>query len=289
MSRSLSPPSLLLSALEGRALYELAATAIAYPWLRKAPRGDGSPVLAFPGFLATDFSTRPLRAFLKDLGYYVHGWKLGRNLGPKGDLEERMQARLAEVYGKHQRKVALVGWSLGGLYAREIARSRPELVRCVITLGSPFASTPRASRPWRLFSLTSGMKAEDLEHRHLDEMANPPPVPTTAIYTRTDGVTNWRGCVQPDGPLSESIEVESSHCGLGFHPVGLYAVADRLAQDPENWQRFERTGIKRLLFPEPLHLKDGNSRLPENLPQAAESLPQSVTPAAAEPIPEPPS
>jgi pimeloyl-ACP methyl ester carboxylesterase len=126
------PPARRLLLLEGRALLELAALVPAYPVLRRAPVGDGHAVLVLPGLMASDFSTRALRRFLRDKGYQAHGWKQGRNLGPSDALIAAMVERLADVHRRSGRRVSLIGWSLGGIYARELARAMPDLVRQVI-------------------------------------------------------------------------------------------------------------------------------------------------------------
>lgn len=242
-------PSRHLLALEMRAVFELGAFFSMAPLLRLAPAGDGHPVLVLPGLGAGDASTRPLRAFLRDRGYRAHGWKLGPNRGPRPGVETKMQHRLAELTDRHGRKVSVVGWSLGGIFARELARRAPEQVRSVITLGSPFAGEPRASHAWRLYEALSGRAAHDGPAR--EAMKQPPPVPSTAIYSRSDGVVAWQGCLEREGPSSENIEVVGSHGGLGHHPAVLYAVADRLARPEGQWRPFERSGTRRLVYPEP--------------------------------------
>lgn len=244
-----APPSRELLLLEVRAIWELTAFFAAYPLLRLAPRGDGHPVLVLPGLAASDTSTRPLRTFLKDQGYHAHGWKLGANHGPRPGAEAKMQARLAELAERHQRKVSLIGWSLGGVFAREMARRAPEQVRSVITLGSPFAGAPKASNAWKLYERASGRNASDWPER--ERMRTPPPVPSTAIFSRSDGIVAWQGCLEQEGPTSENIEVEGSHCGLGHNPAVLYAIADRLAQSEGAWRPFDRNGIKGLIYPDP--------------------------------------
>src|SRR5260221_12743434 len=162
MDRALDPsrpPSRLLLALEVRAIWELQAFFAAYPLLRLAPRGDGHPVLVLPGLAASDASTRPLRAYLTEQGYAAHGWKQGPNHGPRAGVEEGMQARLAELAERYQRKVSLIGWSLGGVFARELARRRPAQVRQGITPGSPFANDPKGSHTWQLYAALSGRSA----------------------------------------------------------------------------------------------------------------------------------
>jgi pimeloyl-ACP methyl ester carboxylesterase len=243
-------PSWLLQLLEARAIPELGAFAYCYPFLRMAPRGDGHPVLVLPGFLTTGASTFPLRHFLKVLGYKGHRWKLGRNLGPVGTKEYEILHRLKELRHRYGRKVSLIGWSLGGLYARELAWIAPDDVRMVITLGSPFRHHRSTSVSWLYEDLTGQ------EEAHLDEvirhrMDQPPPVPSTAIYSRSDGVVPWRASVERHGDRAENIRVEGSHCGLGHNPLVLWAIADRLAQPEGEWRPFKRYGWRRLLFPQP--------------------------------------
>jgi len=242
-------PSRELLLLEVRALWELGAFFAAYPLLRLGPRGDGHPVMVLPGMAADDRSTRALRSLLKDLGYDAHGWGLGPNHGPRPGVEDALRARLSELAGRHRRKVSLIGWSLGGIFAREIARHAPHEVRSVITLGSPFAGVPRASNAWRLYERLSGRPAGEAGRRAQMRMA--PPVPTTAIYTRSDGIVAWQGCREQPGPIAENIEVVGSHSGLGHNPVVLHAIADRLAQPEDRWRAFERGGWRALMFPDP--------------------------------------
>jgi pimeloyl-ACP methyl ester carboxylesterase len=248
-AEAMKPPSLLLLALEARGFLELGAFFAAYPLLLRAPPGDGHPVLVIPGLAASDLSTRPLRGLLRDLGYAAHGWKLGPNRGPRSGVEARVEQRLDELFHRHGRKVSLIGWSLGGVYARELARRRPEHVRQVITLGSPFASEPRASNAWRLYEGLSGQTADDWPERV--RMKTPPPVPSTAIYSRTDGVVAWQGCREQAGAASENIEVEGSHCGLGHNPAVLHAIADRLALPEGEWRPFDRQSQPTCLYPDP--------------------------------------
>ena len=258
-TESVKPPSWTKVLLEGRALYELGAMYLSVPWLWRAPYGDGHPVLVLPGFTAGDGSTLPLRTFLKSRGYAVHGWTLGVNLGQDidpaaGGPSDRLQHRLRNLHLQYNRKVSLIGWSLGGLYARELARIMPEDVRLVITLASPFYETTKASRLVTLYEFLNRTNAEDISPTLRARMQASPPVPTTSIYSRTDGVADWRSCVEPTGELSENIEVEASHLGLGFHPLALWAIADRLAQEEGEWQPFQRDGFRRILYREPVEV-----------------------------------
>ena len=249
---TLKPPSRLLFALELRALPELGGFVASLPLLTAlAPRGDGHPVLVLPGLVTSDRSTVALRGFLKSKGYASYGWDLGRNYGPLPGVESKMIDRLKELADKHERKVSLVGWSLGGIYARQLAKMLPDDVRLVITLGSPFNGDPRATNAWKLYEFTSGHKVDDREGHMGGAISESPPVPTTAIYSRTDGICAWQACMENALPHTESIEVEASHCGLGHHPAAVYAIADRLAQREGEWTPFDRGGFKSLFFPDP--------------------------------------
>src|SRR5947208_9813312 len=211
-AQTLAPPSRTLMFLEGRAISELGAFLGALPLLSLAPKGDGHPVLVLPGLVASDTSTRPLRSFLRNRGYAVSGWRQGRNLGLRHGVQHAMVDLVQESNDTHGRKVSLVGWSLGGLYARQLAKMMPKRVRSVITLGSPFASGPKATNAWRVYEMASGHRAEDEDPRFGGTLASAPPVPTTAIFSRTDGICAWQGCREQSSQMAESIEVESSHC-----------------------------------------------------------------------------
>jgi pimeloyl-ACP methyl ester carboxylesterase len=250
-AQTLRPPSRTLMFLEGRAIHELGAFLGALPLLSLAPRGDGHPVLVLPGLVASDTSTRPLRSFLGSCGYAVSGWRQGRNLGLREGVQHAMVDLVHELNDMQGRKVSLVGWSLGGLYARQLAKMMPERVRSVITLGSPFAAGPKATNAWRVYEMASGRRADEEDARFGGSLAGAPPVPTTAVFSRTDGVCAWQGCREEPSVMSESIEVESSHCGMGHHPAAVYAVADRLAQPEGEWAPFDRSGWRSLVYPDP--------------------------------------
>jgi pimeloyl-ACP methyl ester carboxylesterase len=250
-AQPLRPPSKTLMFLEGRAIHEFGAFLGALPLLSLAPRGDGHPVLVLPGLVASDVSTRPLRSFLKNRGYAVSGWRQGRNLGLRAGLQHAMTDLVEELNDTHGRKVSLVGWSLGGLYARQLAKLMPQRVRSVITLGSPFAGAPKSTNAWRVYEMASGRRADEEDSRFGGSLSVAPPVPTTAIFSRTDGICAWQGCMEKSSARSESIEVESSHCGMGHHPAVVYAVADRLAQPEGAWKPFDRSGWRAMVYPDP--------------------------------------
>jgi dienelactone hydrolase len=250
-AQTMHAPSKTLMLLEGRAIHEFGAFLGALPLLSLAPKGDGHPVLVLPGLVADDGSTKPLRGYLKSRGYAVSGWRQGRNMGLRDGVQDGMLDLLRDLSDSHGRKVSLVGWSLGGLYARQLAKLLPDHVRSVITLGSPFAGTPKATNAWRVYELASGQNAEHTAEQFGGHLKAPPPVPTTAIFSRSDGICAWEGCMEQPTSLSESIEVESSHCGMGHHPAVVYAVAERLAQPEGEWAPFDRSGWRSLLYPDP--------------------------------------
>lgn len=231
-------PARRLLLLEGRALLELAALVPAYPALRRAPAGDGHAVLVLPGLMASDFSTRTLRVFLRDKGYRAHGWKLGRNVGPSEAVIAAMVARLVDVQRRSGRRVSLIGWSLGGIYARELARAMPELVRQVITLASPFRDLDAVSVPRFLRSRARRHNPVGDDHLVRARLRQPLAVPTTAIFSHSDGIAAGDSCRADAAPRTESLEVESSHLGIGHHPVVLLTIADRLAQGEDAWRPF---------------------------------------------------
>lgn len=237
--------------LEGRAIPEFGAFLGALPLLSLAPRGDGHPVLVLPGLVTSDISTRPLRSFLKRQGYAVSGWGLGRNFGPRPGVQDGMLALLRELHETHGRKVSIIGWSLGGVYARQLAKMEPDLVRAVITLGSPFGGQPTATNAWRIYEMVSGKRATDADTSFGGAISDPPPVPSTAIFSRTDGICAYQICMEPRTATTENIEVQGSHCGLGHNPAVVYAVADRLAQAEGKWRPFDRSGWRSLVYADP--------------------------------------
>ncbi len=243
-------PSLFWTLTEGRGLFELNSFYALRLLMKRLPKGDGHPVIVFPGFVASDHSTRPMRGLLKDLGYKAYGWGLGRNLVFNDEREAEMQTLLKQVFDTHGQKVSIIGWSLGGVFAREVAKACPEMVRSVITLGSPISGDVEHSNAHRFYDAINGQPSEEMKQR-LASLNTPPPVPTTSIYTKTDGIVAWRGSIQKDGPQTENIRVPASHVGLGVNPLVMYAIADRLSQKDGQWAPFEREGWKALLFRKP--------------------------------------
>lgn len=218
----------------------------AMPFLLRLPRGDGHAVMVFPGMGANDLTTLPLRTFLAALGHRTHAWGQGTNRGPRRGVLERCSEDVRRLAKESGGKVSLVGWSLGGIYAREMAKLHPELVRTVITLGTPFTGNPRSTNAWRIYQWLTGTRAE--EPRLLEQVRRPPPLPTTSIYSRTDGIVAWSCSLNDPSPIAENIEVRASHVGMGLNPMALYAVADRLRQPDGQWQPFDAGGARRWFF-----------------------------------------
>lgn len=241
-------PSRGLAALElPRAARELVGRVLAEPALRRVAKGDGHPVLVMPGFTGSDGSTRVMRAFLRRLGYYVHAWRLGRNWGPTDHIIDGLAKRFASLGDEHGAKLTLIGHSLGGIYARELARRAPDRVRQVVTLGSPVRwRRDSESTVAPLYRSLRGIHSDRArEARQLPDDHVPSRVPLTAIFSRTDGVVAWRTCVFDPSALHECIEVRGSHTGLIHNATSLVVVADRLAQPEGEWKPFvERESLQ---------------------------------------------
>ena len=248
-------PSLILQLLEIRAVWEHYAALALRPIWCAAAAGDGHPVLVLPGLAAGDGSTGVLRRFLRSRGYAVYGWGQGINLGLRPGVMERAHRTLELLWLEHGRPVSLVGWSLGGLYARELAKLSPEMVRLVVTLGSPFTGHPRETNAWRLYEFASGHRIDS--HDLHAPLRAAPPVPTTSIWSPTDGVVSWRCSVETRREFAENIVIDSSHLGLGAHPATLFAISDRLAQPEGQWRPFHRKGWRRLIYCDPAKFMSG--------------------------------
>jgi len=243
-------PSIPLYLTEpARGLADLAFLPLAAGWLASAPRGDEHGVLVLPGLLASDMSTTLLRRYASWLGYDVHGWQLGRNVGPTSRVLDELPRELAGLAGRTGGPVSVIGWSLGGIYARELAREHPEHIRRVITLGSPFALTDaRQSRADGVYRRHSSQHAAGRVPTR-DQLARPIAVPSTAIYSRRDGIVSWPTCIEAETPLHENVEVRCGHLGFGVDPATLWVIADRLALPPGRQRPFRPPSLLRALYP----------------------------------------
>jgi pimeloyl-ACP methyl ester carboxylesterase len=235
-----SAPSLFWHLTEPtRCAVDVAQFVVSRQMLRGAPAGDGHPVLVLPGLGAADSSTVTLRRFLTGLGYEVHKWGLGRNIGPTRKVVDGIHTLIKKISGGHGGPISLVGWSLGGIFARELARDHPHRVRQVVTLGSPYNMTdPRQSRALPVFDLLSRLHIPKEEFPPPEHTRPPIPVPATSIYSKTDGIVAWESCVEEPGHRRENVQVSSSHLGYGYNATVLWVVADRLAQAEGTWQPF---------------------------------------------------
>lgn len=235
-----APPLSLLAMEPLRAMLDYCAARVGCEAL---PVGDGHPVVVYPGLAGGAMSTAHLRRFLHQSGFAVRDWERGVNTGPDGIFDDWMVAlvqRVRDLHDEHGRTVSLVGWSLGGVYAREIAKACPGSVRQVVTLGTPFGSLGggnHAGTVYKLLKRDTSQLTPGMEAR----LRECPPVPTTSIYSKTDGIVAWRGCIEKKSETSESVEVAASHLGMGTHPEVLRIVADRLAQPEGQWRPFRRS------------------------------------------------
>lgn len=247
-------PSFCNALLEVRAVAEMASLYSTAAGLKRLSRpGDGHPVMILPGFLAADGYTAKMRQHLKALGYVVYPWGLGRNRGLRENTYYQLEQRLRTVVAHHGQKISLVGHSLGGIYARLLASYHPDLIRQVITLGSPFNISGPEHVNGAVARLYEMLNNRPTAGRVIDpERARTAPlVPSTAIYSQSDGVVCWQFCTDREGPHTENLRVPGSHSGMTSNSLVMYAVADRLAQPPGQWQPFAIRGMRRLFFGKP--------------------------------------
>jgi pimeloyl-ACP methyl ester carboxylesterase len=244
-----APPSMLLALTEAhRVVVEVLSLGISRRALEKrAPQGDGHAVMVLPGFLGSDGYNAAIRRFLARLNYRVYGWGLGQNLGPRDGVLEALEARLEDLYQRHG-SVSLIGHSLGGIFARELGREHPDKVRQVISLGSPFGEgRMTGSIPARLFVALNPPEELPVDQ---DVLSDAPPVPTTAIYSKGDGIVSWKTAYQKNGhEESQSIQVRGSHCGMTFNPSIWFLAAQLLAISEERWQPVEQDQLCNLVYP----------------------------------------
>lgn len=251
--QDMSKPSLFwLSTEIGRAITEYGLSFPTRTFSGTTAEGDGHPVLVLPGFMASDKSTAALRKFIEKQGYAAIAWELGRNRG-EVEVLDLLFLKLEELYEEYGRKISIVGWSLGGVLARQLAKGKPHLVRQVITLGSPFRDIAAPNNASWVYNLISGGKrVVDLDPDLLKDLPIPAPVPTTAIYSKEDGVVSWEVCVEEkETATHQNIQVRGSHIGLGVNAAVLKIIADRLLLTEDNWVHFKPRNIvdDLLLYP----------------------------------------
>jgi hypothetical protein len=210
------------------------------------PPGDGHPIVIFPGLASDKHAIGPLKDFCERLGYVAYDWGRGFNTGPQGDVDEwldHLAQHVCELTAGHEEQVSLIGWSLGGIYAREVAKALPHRVRQVVTIGTPFAGTDEQTNVGWVYRLVNGQPPV-LADAMLRRLRTPPELPTTSIYSRTDGIVAWQACLNPESATqAENIEVDGSHCGLGWNPKVLSIIADRLRQPVGEWQPWRERAV----------------------------------------------
>lgn len=249
--------------LELRAPMEAAAYVLTRSILtRLHSAGEPHAVLVLPGGMGGDGSTAHLRWGVSGQGYSVHGWNQGRNLGLDQTQLAGLRGRVDDLYALHDTPITVLGWSLGGIYARMLARERPERIRQVITLGSPFrmlahdqfAHRPFGRQNWERFV---ARHCAELDLLTVQEHERPPlTVPATAVYSRNDGFAPWHLSIDETGPnagnpCAENVEVRSSHIGLASNPAVLAVILDRLAQPRGQWRPFKPIPSMQPLYPPP--------------------------------------
>jgi pimeloyl-ACP methyl ester carboxylesterase len=247
--------------MELRAPFELLAFLLLAPLVRRfSRRGDGHIVLCLPGQFGDDLATALLRRSIKSQGYTPAGWGPGRNLGPTTATLARLRADVAGLAGEQGRPITIIGWSLGGIFARMLAREFPDQVRHVITLGSPYRMieadrfSPGPRRNWVRWIERFDPDFDLLRHEETER--SPLSVPATSIYARRDAMAPWQLSIDETGahapnPRAENVEIHTSHIGIATNPQMLAVVLDRLAEPPDSWHPYDPPRRLRRLFPAP--------------------------------------
>jgi pimeloyl-ACP methyl ester carboxylesterase len=239
-----SPSKILFSVESIRGAYELGLG-----WLLSTPlklicnSGDNHPVVVIPGLGTNDDSTYYIRNFLDGIGYKSHPWGLGRNLGPRRGLDSlisQLHSYVKDISeSSDNQKVSIIGWSLGGIYARELAKFSPTYIRQVITLGTPFKGNSGSTNAEFLYELLS----KDKDHKNPDiinRLSIPPQVHFTSLYSKSDGVVSWKAALEDESSIHENIEIPyASHLGLGHNPISMFIIANRLSQKEDTWMRYK--------------------------------------------------
>ncbi|MGF1550807.1 MAG: esterase/lipase family protein [Sphingomonadaceae bacterium] len=224
----LSPPPLAHFLREAGEVLLWPLTHISLPPSRTGQEGEGRPVLVIPGFLASDASTNLFRRSLEAAGYRAHGWNMGRNMGARPETLVKLKARVDRIARRAGRPVILIGWSLGGLFARELAKLVPDRIDRVITLGSPFSGDRRANNVWRLYEWLNDHRVDDPP---LDvDPGEKPPVPTIAFWSQKDGIVA-PGCARGEpGQCDRAVELDCTHMGFVAEAEALNAVLDAMIE-----------------------------------------------------------
>jgi hypothetical protein len=266
-SLELTPPPAILLALEPLHAFSDYFAGLA-PLSEPLPRGDGHPVLVYPGLGVSGCATEGLRERLRELDYEVHDWDQGVNQWPEADFDrflDLLSEQLKQIYSRNSRPVSLIGWSLGGVYARELAKKHPELVRQAITLATPFADQPNSTHAGWLFTLLNG-GVSPMDEVLLRRLSIEPVVPCTSVYSPSDGIVGWAGCVGTESEYHQNIEVENvSHWGMLHNPDVLRVVARLLAEH-------QHGTLRTLLDTCVTKFLDAKAKSPGDVPQVAQYI-----------------
>ncbi len=253
--RRSSSPNWLYTLAEWRALLEFWSLPASWPFLSAERAGDGHPVLLLPGLAAGDATLAPMALFLRRQGFAVETWGFGRNRGFQRKFVVALEQKVRHMHHRARRKISLVGWSFGGLYAYDVAHRAPECVRNVISLGSPLqASASRVEAPWTVKVLYRWLAhplgpAAHLAMSRARLLKLPPPMPSTCIFSETDGIVPAHVAVlDAASRRHENVPVPGSHLGLGFNPLVFWILADRLSQPEGRWRRFRPQGAVASLY-----------------------------------------
>ena len=219
---------LLLS--ESRIIIEALAGFFTLPFISPDPQANHRSILVIPGFATDDWATFVLRHYLGRRGYQAAGWELGTNWGSDPNLRDKLVTRIKQLSAQGNSKITLIGWSLGGIYARELARRHTDHINAVITLGSPFSGTLTANNLFQFYQRKSGGKLSQDFYNAFEKRKEPPPVPTVAIHSRSDGIVAWRCSLENETGHTKNIAVFSSHLGLVSNPLVLSTI-DRVLQE----------------------------------------------------------
>jgi pimeloyl-ACP methyl ester carboxylesterase len=221
-------PSIMTIAKESLTPFEFTRLFVSSPALALQSRGSGESVIVLPGLGASNSSTFLLRLYLSWLGYSVEGWELGRNSGNVEQLLPQVAEHVQEVHKKTGLKVNLVGWSLGGVLAREVARDNPAIVRQVVTMGTPVVGGPKYTVFGNLYR-QRGVDVDAIEATVAARESNPIRVPVTSIYSKNDGIVGWQASIDRHSPQVDNIKVCATHLGLGISPDVFKILARKLA------------------------------------------------------------
>lgn len=223
-------PSKLNTFREITAPLDWLSTLAKLPKLLSLPKGDGRPILLVPGYLADDYSMAPLKRFLQQMNYDCHYWELGRN---RGDVDEdivRLGERTMKLFNDiGQTPITLIGWSLGGVLTREVARLFPESVREVITMGTPISGGPKYTAVGKRYARLKNLDLDSFELHVLERNQLGFDQPVTSIYSKSDGVVGWQASIDIYNEHAKNIEVKSTHMGLGINPKVWEIIAHTLA------------------------------------------------------------